>query len=895
MNPVVPSLRSGRFHEQPLANCFPPEFPFEGSQAPDLYPRNYVRPYSVQCKRYQPRIALRTSRTNLWSFSNFVTGGWTLSGLAAAAAVANPRDGVADALPLYESAPGTGPATLTRSHTFAAAAWHCMSAFAAYLGRDWILLRAYDGTEYSEGWFNLSTGATKLYADIINPTLLNGGFETAGAGGADVFANWTEDVTGGGTVVDETVIVHGGGHACKLSPAGASAGVVAAGALTVGRRYRIAFWGRDDGSGRILNVQTGAGIVFAQALTATYTLYTADFIATFANLFIFSTTAGLLYVDDVTVTPTGPVPLLSSSLLNGGFEAAGAGGADVFANWTEVTTGGGTVVDETVLVHSGGHACKLSPASSAAGVTAVGLLTIGRRYRITFWARDDGSGRVLNIQTGAGIVFSQGLSAAYTLYTADFVATFADLFIFSTTAGSLYVDDVTLIPLDVPVLTMTRCQFPGDAYWHCEMAFFPRAAAGSATLLLSPDGTTAAYALDATKGVIPWGLQLNTGTRRGAVIDTFGGARTISAPEVDPDDVFAWQVGESKPSVLGGDLLRIERTYGRIPGEQLGFDWQSFARPPLHDLKSGSTYAVCFTPERDKSWLFTSRKSVSTLGDAVATYTSEGNTRGVLPHALITIRLNNSTQTFYGDDTDTTIKNALSTALQGNTSAASSFYIQRNADGFVITYQPPSTNNIIFYTLSCASVLLTAVPNLQVTPGLAYAAIPELITVQANERAVPAQRTITTGSAHGGSAGDWVAIWNGDLLAGMIQALSASGSTLTIPADEAPWNNASLIITHLAFASQAAMLLVNGTKDCAVRLRRQFYGPGVTMLASGSTMATAADIPTANVYSDPQSWLDQIVAGTAFVVISAGQREQYAGFIVSRQLTEIQMSIALAP
>lgn len=46
-------------------------------------------------------------------------------------------------------------------------------------------------------------------------------------------------------------------------------------------------------------------------------------------------------------------------LLNGGFESAGAGGADVFASWTEYTSNG-TIVDETTVVQAGTHACKLT-------------------------------------------------------------------------------------------------------------------------------------------------------------------------------------------------------------------------------------------------------------------------------------------------------------------------------------------------------------------------------------------------------------------------------------------------------------------------------------------------------------------------------------------------------
>src|SRR4030065_403093 len=44
--------------------------------------------------------------------------------------------------------------------------------------------------------------------------ILNGGFETAGAGGADVWATWAE-TAGDGALANETTIVHGGREAGK--------------------------------------------------------------------------------------------------------------------------------------------------------------------------------------------------------------------------------------------------------------------------------------------------------------------------------------------------------------------------------------------------------------------------------------------------------------------------------------------------------------------------------------------------------------------------------------------------------------------------------------------------------------------------------------------------------
>src|SRR3990170_8781110 len=55
----------------------------------------------------------------------------------------------------------------------------------------------------------------------VNEHLANGGFETAGAGGADVWGSWTE-TAGDGALANETTLVHGGSDAAKIT-AGANA------------------------------------------------------------------------------------------------------------------------------------------------------------------------------------------------------------------------------------------------------------------------------------------------------------------------------------------------------------------------------------------------------------------------------------------------------------------------------------------------------------------------------------------------------------------------------------------------------------------------------------------------------------------------------------------------
>lgn len=80
--------------------------------------------------------------------------------------------------------------------------------------------------------------------EVMNATTLNGGFETAGAGGADVFANWSESVVGLSSVNRETdpALVFAGTASLRFdvdaSSSGCSVGVAA---FPTGKRYRLTF------------------------------------------------------------------------------------------------------------------------------------------------------------------------------------------------------------------------------------------------------------------------------------------------------------------------------------------------------------------------------------------------------------------------------------------------------------------------------------------------------------------------------------------------------------------------------------------------------------------------------------------------------------------------------
>jgi hypothetical protein len=260
----------------------------------------------------------------------------------------------------------------------------------------------------------------------------------------------------------------------------------------------------------------------------------------------------------------------------------------------------------------------------------------------------------------------------------------------------------------------------------------------------------------------------------GPFISTTSAARTVSAPDIDPVDPFAYLIRESELSDYNGRFCTVERTFARIPADQVTTDQRPFSRPPMHDIFSGGVYAVSFD-NLQTSWLFSSRMAVT----FVSVYTPP------------TVPLNQAAQVFsaldgnvftIGDTGGHTSSNAFINPVNITEATIRSLCtsivgLSVSGDAYSLTISFASGVRYC-YTTASDYVSEGSVGSGSVTFRRKVPAVNANQTFVPNT--LPAQRIITTAVAHGGTAGDWAVLWNGDRIIGMARVLAVASNTYSV-------------------------------------------------------------------------------------------------------------------
>lgn len=387
-----------------------------------------------------------------------------------------------------------------------------------------------------------------------------------------------------------------------------------------------------------------------------------------------------------------------------------------------------------------------------------------------------------------------------------------------------------------------------------------------------------------------WRAQLEYASTAGTPVSTAATSRTISVPLADTEDVFAFQVGEAKPSLVEGDVIRVMKTFATVPADQLSYGKRSFNRPNLHGLKVGSYYGVSFD-DGATSWLFSTRKTISSiqaLSDEVTAVTGSSSTTTsgyTFPSDVVNFTIaGGGSGTFLLTDSVVTIQAALSGAGGNAYSIA--------AGSRTMYFNPTilsSTGNIQSLSTTSAGVSIspTGTAAWQIIGPTSGGSTVSTVNNTETTANLPSLRRILTSAAHSGAVGDHVVFWKSGKIVAMSKAYAVpSSAAVDVLLDDVPGKD--FTADYCAFSSGAAVRYVNGERDCTVRITEKFYLPGYT-----AGIATGADVPQVTVYADPIGWLTAIDAGGDYHAIAAPVLETWMGPILVQRTEEIQMADAL--
>lgn len=426
----------------------------------------------------------------------------------------------------------------------------------------------------------------------------------------------------------------------------------------------------------------------------------------------------------------------------------------------------------------------------------------------------------------------------------------------------------------------------GNSFFWAQLDYTPSSTGFFHVYASTGDNVVANYAGDTAKGFYIAQAQFTQGAATGPLILTTTVARTVTVPNLESGetlqglDPFAFAVEET-PLTTSRGSAEFKRSYSRVPSPQIVPSSKYFDRPVMDDVFIASTaWAVSFDELQNFSWVFTSRKTVSSVG-AVTLGTTPIDAAAQPIAALTSDTFSvtdsaSSTQTLALNTAVSSIYSTLASMTITGLSVTGGYDFLKVAWATNVKYISTSSQNVtVDGSVSSGSITFQ-----QLRPAQTAAD-----TQKPNQN--PSLRTINC-TGHGGVVGDKVVFWNGNKIVAksIVMAVASADAFSVIAADV---DGKDIVITDCGMSSDAAACYVNGPKVCTTRHTTSFYLPGYTL-----GIATYADIPTVTVYSDPVSWLGRIIAApTGFAAIEVSDVTQWKGAILQQEIVEIQMDDAL--
>lgn len=338
--------------------------------------------------------------------------------------------------------------------------------------------------------------------------------------------------------------------------------------------------------------------------------------------------------------------------------------------------------------------------------------------------------------------------------------------------------------------------------------------------------------------------------------------RSSGAPDTDPDQASAYLCEETNPpEIYNPTRGLVRRKFAHIPSDQVSYTSEFFSRPPLHDIKVGSVYAVSFD-DLVTSHLFFARTAVSVVGaitQPTTTVAVAAEDFGELPATAFTIYDSGGNSTSPNLNSGAT---SIQSTLAGALAALDSVAVSSVPGSLTISWVG------IVKSIGTTATGVTMTGGAGLNGSVTFTAARAEVSDTQSPATPTAVRVLTTGASHGGGAGQWLALWNEDKLVATVKAIAATGSSITVAAADGPLAMGSVAITHCAFAP-AGLRVVNGTKECTIKATESFYLPGVT-----SGITTGADVPGVETYTDPIAWLGRLTASSLTSVTATASNDR---------------------
>jgi hypothetical protein len=219
----------------------------------------------------------------------------------------------------------------------------------------------------------------------------------------------------------QTGTPHGGSQVLRVARGAVSQPYASQTILTVGNVYRIHGYARTDGSGGptvVVRQNSMNSTIFLGTTSAQWQPFDATFVATATDLdlgMINGSNGQYVEFDDVVVSPDTYIRP-GELLIDGNMEASGT------ADWT-LGSATGTLTKDTGAPHGGTQNLRVARVSTNNPHATQSVLVAGKTYRITGWAKTDGSSTAAVYVGSNGAANVVASTASWTFFDLTKIAT----------------------------------------------------------------------------------------------------------------------------------------------------------------------------------------------------------------------------------------------------------------------------------------------------------------------------------------------------------------------------------------------------------------------------------------------------------------------------------------